>query len=82
VLPKDFNAKAILQTVLLNQSKSAGYPSLALCSSQYLQNLLSSTFWWIHEREFGEKRHQILRDLYSQMSSSFVKLLLSTQAEL
>ena len=79
VLPKDFSPKGILQAVLLSQSKSASYPSLALCSSDHLQNLLAATFWWIHEREFGEKRHAILRDLYAQMSSSFVALLLSTQ---
>ena len=78
-MPKEFNAKGILETVLLSQSKSASYPSLTLCSSNYLQNLLSATFWWIQEREFGDKREYILRELYGQMSSSFVTLLLSTQ---
>lgn len=40
---------------------------------------MAATFWWIHEREFGQKRQSILRDIYTQMSSSFVTLLLSTQ---
>jgi hypothetical protein len=39
---------------------------------------LLATFWWIHEREFGQRREEVIRNIYSQMSNCFVNLLLDT----
>jgi hypothetical protein len=63
-------------TILKNSSKGS---KTKIDDWKPLESLLTAFFWWIQEKEFGEKRIDVLKKLYTKISTSFVNLISTTE---